>query len=77
MTQQRLQALNDGPTTDFWHERDPKCPHCGHVAEIEANELYRLYEEGEHQVDCPACDLEYTVTTDVSFSFSTDQQDDD
>jgi hypothetical protein len=55
----------------------PKCPHCGYDCDVSQNEWWRLYEEGEHEVTCPSCDNDFTVSTRVSYSFSTDQQDDD
>ena len=38
------------------------------------NEWWTLYEEGEHEVSCPHCDGDFTVSTRVSYSFSTDEQ---
>ena len=55
----------------------PKCPHCGHDCDISENGWWRLYDEGEHEVTCPSCNNEFTVGVRVSYSFSTDQQDDD
>lgn len=60
---------------DFWGNDDPKCPHCGQSINISQHDLGELYEEGEHTIDCPYCEREFQVTTRVSFSFSTDEQD--
>ena len=59
----------------FWSADQPKCPHCGEVCDIGRNDWWRLYEEGEHEVTCPHCDGDFTVSTRVSYSFSTDEQD--
>lgn len=59
---------------EFFARDHPKCPHCGHDCHVSDNEWWRLYEEGEHEVTCPSCDEDFTVSTRVSFSFSTDQQ---
>lgn len=75
--QQRLEALERGDRMDFWGNKNPKCPHCESVCDVSENEWWNLYEEGEHEVTCPACDLDFTVSTRVSYSFSTDNQDDD
>ncbi len=59
---------------EFWGNDQPKCPHCGEEVEISQNGLYRLYDEGEHDVTCPHCDGGFAVSTRVSYSFSTDSQ---
>lgn len=74
MSTEKFAALKASDKYDFWGQDSPKCPHCGHVAEISANDWYQLYEEGEHEVTCPSCDEDFTVSTRVSFSFSTDNQ---
>jgi len=58
----------------YWGADQPKCPHCGAVCAISENEWWRLYEEGEHDVSCPHCDGDFSVTARVSYSFSTDKQ---
>ena len=59
---------------EFFRNDEPKCPHCGHDCDISENGWWRLYEEGEHDVTCPSCDNDFTVSTSVSYSFSTDEQ---
>lgn len=54
--------------------RLPVCPHCDEEIDVGDNDLYRIYEEGEHQVDCPQCDQPFMVSTRISHSFSTDKQ---
>lgn len=67
----------DGLLPDgYWSADHPKCPHCGHVCDIRDNEWWDLYEEGEHEKECPACEGEFTVSTRASYSFSTDNQED-
>jgi hypothetical protein len=60
----------------YWRADQPKCPHCGHVCDLSANDWWSLCEEGEHEVECPQCQGEFTVSTHVSYSFSTDAQED-
>lgn len=72
---EKLAALTAAPDSlAFWGNDAPKCPHCGHSCGIGKYDLNRLYEEGTHEVDCPACDLPFSVVTRVSFTFSTDDQ---
>lgn len=60
---------------DYWRQDLPKCPHCGDECSVVDNEWWHLYEEGEHEVTCPSCENNFQVSTHVSFSFSTDEQD--
>lgn len=60
--------------SDFWGCVQPRCPHCGAECDVSDNDWWRLYEEGEHEVSCPHCDDDFTVSTRVSYSFSTDEQ---
>lgn len=58
----------------FWGVSQPKCPHCGRECDISDNDWWRLYEEGEHEVECPHCEGDFTVSTSVSYSFDTSEQ---
>lgn len=72
---ERWSALkNRKDCLDFWGQDQPKCPHCGDAVDVSDNDLWRIYEEGEHEVDCPHCENEFSVSTRVSYSFDTDQQ---
>ena len=73
---ERLQALKDGHFLDFWRNDEPKCPHCGADYHVNDHEAWHLYEEGEHEVECHSCDLTYAVSTIITHSFSTDEQED-
>lgn len=73
----KLAALKSGDSYDFWGLDRPKCPHCGEVYNVDDNEAYELYEDGTHEIHCPDCETQFTVTTNVYYSFSTDEQEDD
>lgn len=70
-------ALKAQPASslEFWGNDHPKCPHCGRTVDVNEHEKWALYEEGEHETSCPYCDGEFTVSTRVKYSFSTDEQD--
>ena len=72
-----LAALKKGDLLEFWGNDSPKCPHCAHVYDIQEREAWNLYEEGDHKIECPSCDRTYKVTVNVSYSYSTDEQDED
>lgn len=75
---EKFSALKSGDRMDYWGTKNPMCPHCGHEVSVQDNELWRLYEEGEHdEVECPSCEQTFTVSTSVSYSFSTDEQEED
>ena len=73
----KLEALKSGDRLDFMLNDEPSCPHCGYTYRINDNDAWSLYEEGEHEVECPTCELEFTVYTHVRHSFSTDVQEDE
>ncbi len=71
---ERLKALKEGDSWDFCGKPLPICPHCGKEYDPSDNDAWRIYEEGEHEIECPACELDFSVSTWVSHSFSTDNQ---
>jgi len=68
-------AQDAGWNLEFFANEQPKCPHCGASHDISQSGTYRLYEEGEHELTCGDCDRDFKVQTRVSYSFSTDEQD--
>lgn len=67
----------DGPRpSDFGANKQPRCPHCGAECSVIENEWWKLYEEGEHEVSCPHCEGDFSVSVRVSYSYSTDEQED-
>lgn len=75
---ERFAALKAQPkgSLEFWGNDEPKCPHCGTECNVSDNGWWRLYEEGEHEVTCQSCDEDFTVSTRVTYRFSTDSQED-
>lgn len=71
-------AREEGGSIEFWGNDSPKCPHCGADFDITANDAWDLYDEnGPHEVDCPACEEAFQVSSSASWSFSTDDQEDE
>jgi uncharacterized Zn-finger protein len=63
-------------SVDFALNNSPKCPHCGENYDISRNDAWHLYDDNDiHQVDCPGCEQEFSVTTHCRYTFSTDEQD--
>ena len=68
------EKLRCGDEWDFTLNESPVCPHCGH--EAEPSDLYYIFEEGEHYINCSDCGFDYWVSTSVSWKFSTHRQGD-
>ncbi len=47
-----------------------RCPKCGAVWDPHEAENYDVFEDGEHEVSCQECDCDFTVSTDVSYTFT-------
>jgi len=62
--------------SDYCGNNNPRCPHCGTEGDVSENEWWKMYEEGEHDVSCPHCAGDFSVSTRVRYSFSTDEQED-
>ena len=69
-----FEALRDGDSWQFADCGDPRCPHCGDLCGITTYEWYFLYEEGDHDVECPHCKGAFVVNSKARFTFSTDDQ---
>lgn len=55
------------------------CPYCG--TGIETNYGYEdfpeLYEEGEHEIDCPECEKTFIMETSISYYYETRKVEED
>ncbi len=72
----KLKALNEGPSYEFFGNDNPKCPHCGNDFDVQENEAWFLYDENDtHDVECPICDHSFLVNSMAKWTFSTDEQD--
>ncbi|MHC4892480.1 MAG: hypothetical protein ACYTFV_03765 [Planctomycetota bacterium] len=53
----------------FRSGEETRCPSCGHVEKVDSDRA-TLYAEGEHDTYCEACDYDYTVSTQVAFTYT-------
>lgn len=60
-------ALDD--SDELHHPSNVRCPKCGDNWSVWEGDSYRLYEEGDHQVDCHSCGYKFEVNTSISYSF--------
>lgn len=66
--------INEGNSFHYFGNKNPICPHCDEVIKIDDHELWYLYEEETHEIDCPFCNETLIVTSSANWSFSTDEQ---
>jgi DNA-directed RNA polymerase subunit RPC12/RpoP len=59
-------STDDGEVT---HSSRVRCPSCNYSIDLR-DDFYELYEEGEHEIYCLRCDYEFTVSTMVSYTFT-------
>lgn len=67
------ESLLSGEATRTDCESDVICPWCGEVIEEDC-EMNEFYEDGTHVFDCPYCEKEFTLSTSVSYTYSTDRE---
>jgi uncharacterized C2H2 Zn-finger protein len=65
---------DDGEVT---HDSFIRCPKCRHSVSVSDSENYELYEDGEHAVSCTSCDHDFTVSTNISYTFTSPAMGDD
>lgn len=74
---ERLKALKERDSDEFYMNDDVRCPHCGNCISPVDHDMHWLYEEGEHEIECPYCELSMKVQVEVKWSFTTESQPDD
>lgn len=60
----------------FWHNTQPRCPHCGEDVDPDPCNYPMLHDhvDGKHLIECDCCSRDFYVTTTFSVVFSTDDQ---
>ena len=54
----------------IYHSSHLRCPKCKHSWEACGDyDDYDRYEPGDHDVECPACEHEFMITTRVEYNF--------
>lgn len=69
-------ATNRQDEMEFVLNKQPKCPHCGAIFDIDQNEAWHLYSDDgvDEEVECDSCGHEFEVKVHCQYSFSTDEQ---
>lgn len=55
---------------EFNHDKLIRCPYCGETEDVGDENNYELYKDGEHGVMCSSCGKDYSVSTEISYSFA-------
>lgn len=72
LSDEETEEISSGDIKETCCESDIFCPWCGEIYEIE--DEFDLYDDGEHECQCPSCNKKFTVDTNVSYTFSTTRQ---
>jgi predicted RNA-binding Zn-ribbon protein involved in translation (DUF1610 family) len=46
-----------------------RCPHCRHEMNVYNCEMFDVYQEGYHEIQCNLCDKKFEIETRISYSF--------
>ncbi|WP_462250469.1 hypothetical protein [Ekhidna sp.] len=65
-----MEEIKDDPMA-FYRNEDPRCPHCLESISISDNELWYLYQEECHEIDCPNCGKEFAISSEATWRFTT------
>ncbi len=51
------------------------CPYCGNGMETDLGyeDFPEIYEEGDHEIECPECENTFILNTSVSYSWETEK----
>lgn len=58
-----------GSTDSIQHNKLIRCPKCNELFEPVVFRDFDIYEEGEHDLDCPKCKYFFIVETTVTYTF--------
>ncbi|MBR1738310.1 MAG: hypothetical protein IJ736_15110 [Firmicutes bacterium] len=63
----------EGETFDTWSDEFVICPHCGYADPTEwgFEDFPEIYEDGEHEVECPECEKKFVLETHISYFYKT------
>ena len=66
------ESILSGEKLSTYGEDEVICPWCGEVLEVDC-ETDELYVDGQHVMRCYDCNKEFTLSTSVSYSYSTER----
>lgn len=56
---------------EFSHNDKLRCLKCGYIWDVGEHDTweYGIYEDGDHEIDCPECYFEFKINTHVRYLF--------
>lgn len=65
--------INELNEFEYYSNDEPKCPWCDTELDISRHELYELYKEDIHAIECPCCEKKFKVRSEAKWTFHTDE----
>ena len=72
-TQAAIREVESDEDVDTWSDDYVICPYCGEALETDAGypDFLEIYEDGDHELECPECGETFILNTMVSYSWET------
>lgn len=76
-TQANIREAEPDEDVDTWSEDYVICPYCGEALETNVGypDFPEIYEDGDHELECPECGKTFILNTIVSYSWETSKKD--
>ena len=67
------EQAEDGEEFDTWSSDFVICPYCGYAipTDFGYEDFPEIYEDGDHDLECPECEKTFVLETSVSYSWET------
>ncbi len=74
-TQMAIKQAAPDEKVDTWSSDYVICPYCGEALKTDLGyeDFPEIYEDGEHELDCPECGRIFILNTCVSYSWETEK----
>lgn len=74
-TQEAVREAGPDEIVDTWSDDYVICPYCGEALETNLGyeDFPEIYEEGEHELECPECEKKFILNTYISYSWETEK----
>ena len=77
--QKTQEAIRNGEETDTGSSDYVICPYCGYAMDTRYRyeDFPELYEEDDHEIECPECEKTYIMNTSISYYYETRKVEDE
>jgi transposase-like protein len=63
--------LTENNEPEYRANKRPLCPHCDTTISLTMCQDLGLFGEADHEITCPECEKEFTVTTTIKITYDT------